>query len=67
MGEMEKVCKLATLHGRKSYSMMSLKTTLAHVLRRYRVSGNHSQMVAKIDVSLKPVSGHHVKIDSRVQ
>ncbi|XP_069363020.1 cytochrome P450 4V2-like isoform X2 [Maniola hyperantus] len=53
----------------KTYAMMSLKITLAqalaHVFRRYRVSGNHLLMTTKMDVLLKPVSGHHVTIEMR--
>ncbi|XP_069363029.1 cytochrome P450 4V2-like isoform X2 [Maniola hyperantus] len=49
----------------KTYAMMSMKTTLAHVFRRYRVSGNHLLMTSKIDVLLRPVSGHHVAIEMR--
>ncbi|XP_045780390.1 cytochrome P450 4V2-like [Maniola jurtina] len=41
----------------KTYAFMSMKTTLAHVFRRYRVSGNHLLMISKMDVLLKPVSG----------
>ncbi|XP_045780271.1 uncharacterized protein LOC123877512 [Maniola jurtina] len=49
----------------KTYAMMSMKTTLAHVFRRYRVFGNHLLMTMKIDVLLRPVSGHHVAIEMR--
>ncbi|XP_069363043.1 cytochrome P450 4V2-like [Maniola hyperantus] len=49
----------------KVYALMSMKTTLAHVFRRYRVFGNHLWMVTKMDVLLKPVSGHHVTIEIR--
>ncbi|XP_052744948.1 cytochrome P450 4C1 [Bicyclus anynana] len=49
----------------KSYSLMCLKTTLAHIFRSYRVSGDHNQMLAKLDIMLRPVSGHHVSIEMR--
>ncbi|CAK1594451.1 unnamed protein product [Parnassius mnemosyne] len=49
----------------KSFAFMSMKTTLSHVLRHYRVKGNHTKMVLKIDVVLKPKYGHHISIDRR--
>nr|XP_034837116.1 cytochrome P450 4V2-like [Maniola hyperantus] len=49
----------------KSYALMSMKTTLAHVFRRYRVSGNHLLMKTNLDVMLKPVSGYYIKIEMR--
>ncbi|XP_045780375.1 cytochrome P450 4V2-like isoform X2 [Maniola jurtina] len=49
----------------KTYAMMSMKITLAHVFRRYRVFGNHLLMVTKFEVMLKPVSGHHIAIEIR--
>ncbi|XP_069363039.1 cytochrome P450 4V2-like isoform X3 [Maniola hyperantus] len=49
----------------KTYALMSMKTTLAHVFRRYRVSGNHLLMTNKLDITLKPASGHHVIIEMR--
>ncbi|CAH2236848.1 jg12309 [Pararge aegeria aegeria] len=49
----------------KSYAYMSMKTTLAHVFRHYRVSGDHTQLVAKIDVMLKPDSGYYITIERR--
>nr|XP_034837117.1 cytochrome P450 4C1-like [Maniola hyperantus] len=49
----------------KTYAMMAMKTTLAHVFRRYRVSGSHLSMVTKMEIMLKPVSGHHVAIEIR--
>ncbi|XP_052744862.1 cytochrome P450 4V2-like, partial [Bicyclus anynana] len=49
----------------KTYAFMSMKTTLAHVYRHYRTSGDYSQMVLRIDVVLKAMSGHHITIDRR--
>ncbi|CAH2097054.1 unnamed protein product [Euphydryas editha] len=49
----------------KSYAFMSMKTTLAHLFRHYRLKGNHSKLEAKIDVMLKPVSGYHISIERR--
>ncbi|XP_041985201.1 cytochrome P450 4C1-like [Aricia agestis] len=49
----------------KSYAYMSMKTTLAHVLRHYKVKGDHSKLTLKMDVMLKPVGGHHISIERR--
>ncbi|XP_045780380.1 cytochrome P450 4C1-like [Maniola jurtina] len=49
----------------KTYAMMTMKIAMAHVFRRYRVSGNHLLMTTKLDVLLKPISGHHVSIEIR--
>ncbi|XP_072934953.1 cytochrome P450 4V2-like [Epargyreus clarus] len=50
----------------KIYAMMSMKTTIAHVLRNYRVTCDHTKMKLKLDVLLKPVSGHYIAIEKRV-
>ncbi|CAH2056498.1 unnamed protein product, partial [Iphiclides podalirius] len=49
----------------KTYAMMSLKTSLAHFLRRYKVTADHSKMVLKMDILLKPLSGHQICVDQR--
>ncbi|XP_072935019.1 cytochrome P450 4V2-like [Epargyreus clarus] len=50
----------------KLYAMMSMKITIAHVLRNYRVTGDHTKMKLKFDILLKPVSGHYISIENRV-
>ncbi|XP_072934948.1 cytochrome P450 4V2-like [Epargyreus clarus] len=47
------------------YAMMSMKITIAHVLRNYRVTGDHTKMKLKFEVLLKPVSGHYISIEKR--
>nr|QLI62193.1 cytochrome P450 44 [Streltzoviella insularis] len=47
------------------YAMMSMKATLAHLLRHYRILSDHSQLRFKLDILLKPVSGHHISIERR--
>ncbi|XP_068625401.1 cytochrome P450 4V2-like [Battus philenor] len=49
----------------KAYAMMSMKITLVHWLRQYRISGDHTKMVLKLDCLLKPVSGHYITIQHR--
>ncbi|CAH0721102.1 unnamed protein product, partial [Brenthis ino] len=49
----------------KSYAYMSMKTTLAHLYRHYRVKGDHTKLQAKLDVMLKPVSGYYITIERR--
>ncbi|CAK1594479.1 unnamed protein product [Parnassius mnemosyne] len=51
----------------KAFAFMSMKTTLAHVLRHYRVKGDHTKMELKIDVMLKPAYGHHISIERRTK
>ncbi|XP_045780389.1 cytochrome P450 4C1-like isoform X2 [Maniola jurtina] len=50
----------------KTYAMMSMKSLLSHVLRRYRLRADHTKAVIKLDVLLKPVSGHFVSIEDRL-
>ncbi|XP_028158646.1 cytochrome P450 4V2-like [Ostrinia furnacalis] len=49
----------------KTYAYMSMKTTLSHVLRKYRFKGDHTQLELKLDVMLKPASGYYVSIEKR--
>ncbi|CAK1594478.1 unnamed protein product [Parnassius mnemosyne] len=51
----------------KPFAFMSMKTTLAHLLRHYRVKGDHSKIKAKIDMVLKSVYGHHISIERRTR
>ncbi|XP_045539866.1 cytochrome P450 4C1-like [Papilio machaon] len=49
----------------KSYAYSSMKTTLAHLLRHYRVQADHKKMILKLDVVLKPECGHFISIEKR--
>ncbi|RVE52790.1 hypothetical protein evm_002663 [Chilo suppressalis] len=51
----------------KAYAYMSMKTSLTHILRNYRIHGDHKQLVLKIDVMLKPVSGYNISIEKRTR
>ncbi|CAG5014180.1 unnamed protein product [Parnassius apollo] len=51
----------------KPFAIMSMKTTLAHVLRHYRVKGDHTKIKTKIDMVLKSVYGHHISIERRTR
>ncbi|XP_047539906.1 cytochrome P450 4C1-like [Vanessa atalanta] len=51
----------------KTYAMMSMKTLLSHLLRRYKLHANHTNVVLKLDVLLKPVSGHFISIEDRLK
>ncbi|XP_039760527.1 cytochrome P450 4C1-like isoform X2 [Pararge aegeria] len=51
----------------KAYAMMSMKAQLSHVLRRYRIRADHTKLVVKLDVLLKPVAGHFVSIEDRLK
>ncbi|KOB67679.1 Cytochrome P450 4c3 [Operophtera brumata] len=49
----------------KTYAMMSLKTVLSHLLRRYKVTANVNDLELKFEFILKPSSGHFVSIERR--
>ncbi|CAH0697237.1 unnamed protein product [Spodoptera exigua] len=49
----------------KAYALMSMKTTLAHLIRRYKIKADHTKVRLKLDVMLKPDSGHYVSIERR--
>lgn len=46
--------------------MISMKTTLVHFLRRYRVMADDSNLKLRFDFLLKPVSGHEITIEERM-
>ncbi|GBP32544.1 Cytochrome P450 4C1 [Eumeta japonica] len=57
-------------HGRrgcvgKNYALMSMKTMMVHVLRKYRVFSDITDLKMKFDILLKPISGHLLKIERR--
>ena len=49
----------------KAYAMMSMKTTLAHVVRTYRITADITKLRLMIDPMLKPYSGHCIGIEKR--
>lgn len=49
-----------------TYSMMALKTLLAHTLRRCRITADIYKTEFKFNVTLKPVSGHFITIEKRL-
>ncbi|KAG7297371.1 hypothetical protein JYU34_019347 [Plutella xylostella] len=49
----------------KTYAMMSMKTTLVHLLRRYRLKADISKLQVQLVLMLKPVSGCEISIESR--
>ncbi|CAH0684058.1 unnamed protein product [Chilo suppressalis] len=49
----------------RSYAMLSLKTTLAHLIRRYKVTADHTKMKITLEINLEPVEGHGISIESR--
>ncbi|XP_026748056.1 cytochrome P450 4C1-like [Trichoplusia ni] len=51
----------------KAYALMSMKTTLAHVIRNYRITADHTNVKLKLDVMLKPDSGYYVSIEKRAK
>ncbi|KAI5639419.1 cytochrome p450 domain-containing protein [Phthorimaea operculella] len=49
----------------KAFGMMSMKTTLAHVLRHYRISADVTKLQLQLDLLLKPASGCEITVDER--
>ncbi|XP_045780381.1 cytochrome P450 4C1-like [Maniola jurtina] len=49
------------------FAYMSMKTTLAHIFRHYRLTGDHKKMTLKMNIMLKPVSGHYIAIEKRTK
>ncbi|XP_049880451.1 cytochrome P450 4C1-like [Pectinophora gossypiella] len=49
----------------KAYAMLTLKTSLAHLIRRYRITADHTRLRLKLDFMLRPASGHYITIERR--
>ncbi|KAG6449918.1 hypothetical protein O3G_MSEX006288 [Manduca sexta] len=49
----------------KTFAMMSMKTTITHLLRHYKVNADISKITLKIDVMLQPASGSVISLDLR--
>ncbi|XP_013165751.1 PREDICTED: cytochrome P450 4V2-like [Papilio xuthus] len=49
----------------RTYSMISMKTTLAHILRKYSINADHKKMQLKLECLMKPFAGHHIIIERR--
>ncbi|KAI5641171.1 cytochrome p450 domain-containing protein [Phthorimaea operculella] len=51
----------------RTYAMMSMKTTLVHLLRRFRISADISKLELQVDSFLKPASGCEISLQLREQ
>ncbi|CAG9138579.1 unnamed protein product [Plutella xylostella] len=49
----------------KTYAIMAMKATLAHLLRRYKVTSDHTRLRLKCDLLTKHVAGHHISLELR--
>nr|XP_049705148.1 cytochrome P450 4V2-like isoform X2 [Helicoverpa armigera]WRX05996.1 CYP340J2 [Helicoverpa armigera] len=47
------------------YTTYVMKTALAHMLRRFVISGDITKVVTQYDIVLKPVIGHHISLKLR--
>ncbi|CAK1541092.1 unnamed protein product [Leptosia nina] len=47
----------------KIYAIMTMKVSIVHILRRYRVTGNYHNMKLKNQVINKPARGHEIRIE----
>ncbi|KAH9635767.1 hypothetical protein HF086_011300 [Spodoptera exigua] len=50
---------------RRTFATLSMKTTLSHVLRRFKIKADINDLKLKIDFLLKPVSGSLVSLERR--
>ncbi|KAJ8709641.1 hypothetical protein PYW08_009645 [Mythimna loreyi] len=49
----------------KLFSMIVMKMALAHICRRYHITGDINNIECEFDVILKPVKGHHIYLTPR--
>ncbi|KAJ8709646.1 hypothetical protein PYW08_009650 [Mythimna loreyi] len=49
----------------KQSAIMSMKTTLAYILRRYSITADVKNLQCKCDLILKPASGHYIGLKTR--
>ncbi|KAJ8709491.1 hypothetical protein PYW08_009495 [Mythimna loreyi] len=49
----------------RTYAMVSMKVTLAHLLLRYRVKADISKIKQKYEIIMRPLSGHEISIERR--
>ncbi|VVD01220.1 unnamed protein product, partial [Leptidea sinapis] len=49
----------------KTYSFMAIKVQLVHFFRRYKVQADYSKLKMKINIIVKPESGHNISIQYR--
>ncbi|XP_063896133.1 cytochrome P450 4C1 isoform X2 [Helicoverpa armigera] len=50
----------------KLYAVMLIKTTLAYILRHYRIHSDLEKLETRCDIFLKPVAGHFISLEPRV-
>ncbi|CAH2097048.1 unnamed protein product [Euphydryas editha] len=51
----------------RSFAMMFMKTILTHVLRRYTILADYTRLKIKLDVLIKPASGHYISIEHKMK
>lgn len=44
---------------------MQMKTTVAHVIRKFKVTASDQNLNLKFDFMIKPTSGGHIKLELR--
>ncbi|KAJ0170832.1 hypothetical protein K1T71_013604 [Dendrolimus kikuchii] len=48
-----------------NYAMMTMKTALAHILRRYKITADENGVKYQLHITLMPVSGNEIVIEKR--
>ncbi|XP_063629973.1 uncharacterized protein LOC134801364 [Cydia splendana] len=49
----------------KTYALMSMKTALVHLIRKYRITADHSKVKLKYAVLLEYAAGHEISLELR--
>ncbi|XP_073963407.1 cytochrome P450 4C1-like [Choristoneura fumiferana] len=49
----------------KNFALLSMKTTLAHLIRSFRFKSDISKLQLKVDIMLKPHAGHYISVERR--
>ncbi|XP_063629977.1 cytochrome P450 4C1-like [Cydia splendana] len=49
----------------KNYALMSVKTNLVHLVRKFHITADYSKVKRKYDLLLKYVEGHHIALELR--
>ncbi|KAJ8709622.1 hypothetical protein PYW08_009626 [Mythimna loreyi] len=49
----------------KTYAMTALKVAVAHIVRKYVITGDYTKLKYQLDITLKPYEGHDISLKRR--
>ena len=49
----------------KTYAMTSMKVAIAHMVRKYIITADHTKLRFKFDITIKAVSGNEISLERR--